>query len=629
MATKGPHIDHVSPRNSAAAGQPPGAQQQALLIRVPPDSIFYRVRESSAESVLKELNGGAGVSTSIFTSLNQDLMFFAAARRFDSDEQKSGGTMAIVRKLLELGVLPDRLDKHKQTPLYYAAREGNTECCELLISRRCQVNHRDQWGQTPLVWAIKRNRTHTCRALYLQGAQLDVTDYSGRKAASFCTEEMGRALAAIGVPLIDLTDPGKAGAKVSRDTRRLTDLPTLRSTALTRTPSGTPARSPSQMTDLADSDEVLSQVSSNGTNSVVGSSAAETGPVAGKQKLVEPRKKVTRTSSAADIASHRRSAPAGSSLTTSTSASSASSRSLASSAPVYRIPDKVQDFKDTPAATLSFWVKPRTSPSVSSIREPTGDEILVEAASPVLGRYVVVKPRTEHAERLRELEREFVLDHYQLFSGESWVKSTTIGDWCRMVNVILGDKMAVTAIQRLLDGKMKTHVTLECLYIPPAPRTEANSTGVSHNMSSTPRIEIIGYVHFVVTQDEAYLDISHLKVSAGHGARGVGALLMAGMAKYTAQEIKQAWSRLDDVRLVVMKRNVQASKLYDALGMKATDNVMKGMRGGQIEWTRMRLPIDPDGIAGSSAIGTFLQDFSDQCSRRASTRLMAKEQKEA
>ena len=78
--------------------------------------------------------------------------------------------------------------------MFYAAREGNTECCELLIRQRCDINHRDVYGQTPLFFAIKKERTHTSRALYLQGAQLDVNDNAGRTPAWYCTEEMSETL---------------------------------------------------------------------------------------------------------------------------------------------------------------------------------------------------------------------------------------------------------------------------------------------------------------------------------------------------------------------------------------------------------------------------------------------------
>ena len=52
----------------------------------------------------------------------------------------------MVQVLIDLGCNTQREDDLKQTPLYYAVREGNRKLINLLIEKGLMVNHIDKYG---------------------------------------------------------------------------------------------------------------------------------------------------------------------------------------------------------------------------------------------------------------------------------------------------------------------------------------------------------------------------------------------------------------------------------------------------------------------------------------------------
>jgi ribosomal protein S18 acetylase RimI-like enzyme len=207
------------------------------------------------------------------------------------------------------------------------------------------------------------------------------------------------------------------------------------------------------------------------------------------------------------------------------------------------------------------------------------------------GEYHVYVPSSSDAPRLRELEREFVWDHADLFRDEpEWIEQLNIGDWCRLVNVIEDEGQAHEAIGRIVSGKTLNHGTVQCVHCPaqassrarglakataargrglakgrqgrgrgPGGREEAGEAGAA-GAEALPRI--VGYVH--VYHTGGYLDISHLKVERDHQLRGLGALLMAGALKFAE---RVGWE-VRSVRLVALARNKAAVGLYGALGFE-------------------------------------------------------------
>ncbi len=61
-------------------------------------------------------------------------------------------------------------DKVKETPLFYAAREGKVECCRLLLNNGADVNVVDDRKQTALYFAKKFNHEKVINLLIEYGA---------------------------------------------------------------------------------------------------------------------------------------------------------------------------------------------------------------------------------------------------------------------------------------------------------------------------------------------------------------------------------------------------------------------------------------------------------------------------
>lgn len=53
------------------------------------------------------------------------------------------GRVQFISEFIELGANPMHKDKVNQTALFYAAREGQLEVCKLLIERGCDPNFQD------------------------------------------------------------------------------------------------------------------------------------------------------------------------------------------------------------------------------------------------------------------------------------------------------------------------------------------------------------------------------------------------------------------------------------------------------------------------------------------------------
>lgn len=59
----------------------------------------------------------------------------------------------MTKLLIELGASVNVEDKHRQTPLFYSAKNGKSEVCGLLIDAGAQINHEDEKQMTPVIIA--------------------------------------------------------------------------------------------------------------------------------------------------------------------------------------------------------------------------------------------------------------------------------------------------------------------------------------------------------------------------------------------------------------------------------------------------------------------------------------------
>merc|ERR1712048_1139696 len=81
------------------------------------------------------------------------------------------------------------------------------------------------------------------------------------------------------------------------------------------------------------------------------------------------------------------------------------------------------------------------------------------------GGYRVHMAEFEDVPRLRELEREFVFDHSEVFRNEPWHAQMKPHDWCNLVGVIHEETKAVDCIKSIVSLSRPDHFTLKCVHV--------------------------------------------------------------------------------------------------------------------------------------------------------------------
>ena len=83
----------------------------------------------------------------------------------------------MVKVLVELGMDPIKEDSLKQTPLFYASREGNSQVIDFFCNQ-CgdSVNRQDKYGQTCLYYAVREGHVRSVQQLIDLGAGFDHED---------------------------------------------------------------------------------------------------------------------------------------------------------------------------------------------------------------------------------------------------------------------------------------------------------------------------------------------------------------------------------------------------------------------------------------------------------------------
>lgn len=85
----------------------------------------------------------------------------------------------MIQLLTDMGVDPKQQDMLKQTPLFYASREGNNKVVQFFINGGDDVNRQDKYGQTPIYYAVREGHIKTTQILIDHGAQFDIADNNG------------------------------------------------------------------------------------------------------------------------------------------------------------------------------------------------------------------------------------------------------------------------------------------------------------------------------------------------------------------------------------------------------------------------------------------------------------------
>ncbi len=89
-------------------------------------------------------------------------------------EAATVGNVAVVRKLLGAGANVESANADGQTALMIVARTSNVEVAKLLLARGASVHVREKWrGQTPLMWAAAQGQPAMVKLLIQHKAKID------------------------------------------------------------------------------------------------------------------------------------------------------------------------------------------------------------------------------------------------------------------------------------------------------------------------------------------------------------------------------------------------------------------------------------------------------------------------
>lgn len=96
----------------------------------------------------------------------------------------------MIKVLAEMGSDPVQPDVLKQTPLFYACREGNLEVISYLINeRKDNVNRQDKYGQTPIYYAVREGHIRTTQHLIDLGAEFDHADTKNQRPIYYAIQQ--------------------------------------------------------------------------------------------------------------------------------------------------------------------------------------------------------------------------------------------------------------------------------------------------------------------------------------------------------------------------------------------------------------------------------------------------------
>ncbi|KAJ7420946.1 Ankyrin repeat domain-containing protein 1 [Pitangus sulphuratus] len=98
-----------------------------------------------------------------------------------------GGSLDVLKFLLDKGININARDKLLSTPLHVAVRTGRYDCGEHLIACEADLNARDREGDTPMHDAVRLNRYKMIRLLILHGADLTLKNCAGTVVSSSST----------------------------------------------------------------------------------------------------------------------------------------------------------------------------------------------------------------------------------------------------------------------------------------------------------------------------------------------------------------------------------------------------------------------------------------------------------
>lgn len=116
------------------------------------------------------------------------------------------GDADITKALIDAGANIHAVDGNGDTPIMHAAKHGSPEVAALLIDKGARFEEKDSDGRTPLILAAIGQRTETMQVLIAKGADVNAVDNNGQTALIH---------AAIGGNATDIDLLIKAGANIN------------------------------------------------------------------------------------------------------------------------------------------------------------------------------------------------------------------------------------------------------------------------------------------------------------------------------------------------------------------------------------------------------------------------------
>ena len=129
----------------------------------------------------------------VFTILVLKVQFlegFGTQPRFFTAARTKPGALELACKAIDFGVDVELVDSLQQTPLFYAAREGNVAVARMLISLGMTIDFVDNRGSTALDYAIVHDRLEAVRLLTSMGAQINSVSLSKSQAMEALLREV-------------------------------------------------------------------------------------------------------------------------------------------------------------------------------------------------------------------------------------------------------------------------------------------------------------------------------------------------------------------------------------------------------------------------------------------------------
>jgi len=127
--------------------------------------------------------------------------------------------------MLKQGANPDvRQEKHRGTPLQYAAARGHVEAIERLIEGGATVDAADAFGRTPLMWSAQEGKLEAAKLLLKNGASAEKRTPTGWSAVDYAVDSDHQEIAKLLTESIRSQKNKNAKPPAENDSRRPTVL---------------------------------------------------------------------------------------------------------------------------------------------------------------------------------------------------------------------------------------------------------------------------------------------------------------------------------------------------------------------------------------------------------------------